>query len=260
MKRVLLLALLLAAGLAQAGRTCEEKALSTDQVERGMNLAAATARQLEASGADVVMLARAGQDLGKYGLQWSHLGFAYRDSSVTPATWRVLHKLNHCGTAEGALYRQGLGEFFMDRPFRYEAAYSVLRPELQTALLPLLSDNQQVARFNEPRYNMLAYAWGTTYQQSNQWALETLALAAKPELSHRAEAQAWARAQGYRPTDLRLSTFVRLGARISRANVAFDDHPTAQRFAGHIETVSADSMFEWLARSGLGHPAERVKP
>jgi hypothetical protein len=34
--------------------------------------------------------------------------------------------------------------------------------------------------------------------------------------------------------------------------VAFDDHPNAQRFADRIETVTADSVFDWLQRSGLG--------
>jgi hypothetical protein len=45
-----------------------------------MELAERTARRLDASGAQVVVLARAGQDLGRYGLSWSHMGFAYRDT------------------------------------------------------------------------------------------------------------------------------------------------------------------------------------
>ena len=57
-----------------------------------MALALATERALDASGADVVVLARAGQDLSAYGLRYSHLGFAYRDMlsssirSVTPTS------------------------------------------------------------------------------------------------------------------------------------------------------------------------------
>ncbi|KAB2899078.1 MAG: DUF2145 domain-containing protein, partial [Burkholderiaceae bacterium] len=37
-----------------------------------------TARALDASGAQVVVLGRAGQDLSKYGLRYSHLGWAYK--------------------------------------------------------------------------------------------------------------------------------------------------------------------------------------
>lgn len=241
---------------AHAGRPCEDKPATTRQVEQGLGLAQATLQALDASGAEVVLLARAGQDLSKYGLRWSHLGFAYRQDGV----WRVLHKLNHCGTDESALYRQGLGEFFLDNPFRYEAAFVALKPELQQALLPVLADNTRVARFDERRYSMVAYAFGTKYQQSNQWALETLAGAAAPGVVSRRAAQDWLQSQGYAPTDLHLSTLTRLGGRITRANIAFDDHPSARRFSSHIDTVTVDSMFAWLQRSGLSTPPQTVQP
>jgi len=41
-------------------------------------------------------------------------------------------------------------------------------------------------------------------------------------------------------------------ARATAANVAFDDHPSEKRFSGRIETVTVDSVFEWLQRAGLG--------
>ncbi len=257
-----LLLLLFVAGVAQAGRPCEEQPLSVLQIERGMNLAQRTAEALDASGAEVLLLARAGQDLAKYGLQWSHLGFAYRDQDAAGRpVWRVLHKLNHCGSARADLFRQGLGEFFLDRPHRYDAAYAPLAPALQRALLPLLKDRQQLARLHEPRYSMVSYAWGQTYQQSNQWALETLALAAPgaPVAADRRWAQEWLRAQGYRPSTMRLSTLSRLGARVSMAHVAFDDHPSARRFAGQIDTITVDSMFAWLPKAGLGEAATVVR-
>ncbi|WP_343624870.1 DUF2145 domain-containing protein [Roseateles puraquae] len=256
MKRALAaaaLALTLAAP-AHAGRSCEEKPPSTAQVEQGLRLAEATLRALDASGADVAVLARAGQDLSKYGLRWSHLGLAYRQDGV----WRVVHKLNHCGTDQAAVYRQGLGEFFLDNPFRYEAAFVVLKPELQQALLPVLADNTRVARFHEPRYSMVAYAFGTRYQQSNQWALETLVGAAAPGVVSRRAAQDWLQHQGYEPTDLHLSTLTRLGGRLTRANIAFDDHPSARRFSSHIDTVTVDSMFAWLQRTGLSQAPQLV--
>lgn len=258
MKRRHLLALapLALATAAHAGRSCDEKPPTTRQVEQGLNLAAATARQLDASGAQVVLLARAGQDLSKYGLTWSHVGFVYKDGG---GAWRVMHKLNHCGTDHAALYRQGLGEFFLDNPARYEAAFAVLKPELQQALLPILTDNARVARFNERRYSMVAYAFGTQYQQSNQWALETLAGAAAPNVSSRRTAQDWLRTQGYQPTDLHLSTLTRLGGRLTRANIAFDDHPSARRFSSHIDTVTVDSMFAWMQRAGLSQSPQTVQ-
>lgn len=249
------LALVLAAP-AHAGRPCETRPPTVDAVAQGLALAQRTAEALDRSGAQVLLLARAGQDLSAYDLRYSHLGFAYRDADG----WRVLHKLNHCGTAESAVYRQGLGEFFMDQPFRYEAALLPLGAELQSRLLPLLRDDAQAIRLDEPRYNMLAYPWSTLYQQSNQWAIETLALAAsEPPLDTRNEAQRWLRQRGYRPTTLHLGAFTRLGARITAANIAFDDHPAALRFNDRIQTVTVDSVFDWLARIGLGGPVTTVR-
>jgi len=258
--RAVLFALSCSANTAHAGQACEEKAADAQSVASGMSLAASTSKALDASGASVVLLARAGQDLSKYGLTYSHLGFAYRETVLGKPAWRILHKLNHCGTAQSALYRQGLGEFFLDKPYRYEAAFVTLAPELQARLLPLLKDNTRVGVLNEPRYSMVAYAWGQTYQQSNQWALETMASAAEPGVVDRKQAQAWMQLKGYQPTTLKLGPLTRLGARATAANVAFDDHPSDKRFSDRIETVTVDSVFTWLQRSGLGGAPVAVAP
>jgi hypothetical protein len=263
--RMLLAAALLAtAGAAQAGRPCEATAPSAQSVQRAMELAERTARALDASGAQVVVLARAGQNLGEWGLRWSHLGWAYREQDGEgqgdTARWRVVHKLNQCGSTRGDLYRQGLGEFFMDDLYRFEAAYAVPTPAVQAALLPVLRSNARVGQLHEPAYNMVAYPWAQAYQQSNQWAIETLALAMapaqEPAASNRQRAQAWLQFQGYEPTTLRISTAQRLGARLTAAHIAFDDHPNAKRFSSRIETVTVDSVFAWLERSRLAGPVQ----
>ena len=98
---------------------------------------------------------------------------------------------------------------------------------------------------------MVSYVWGLRYQQSNQWALETLAAAVEPSIQGREQAQAWLRFKGYQPTTLRLGPLTRLGGRVSSANVAFDDHPNDKRFSDRIETVTVDSVLEWLTRTGM---------
>jgi hypothetical protein len=259
-RHLIALVLAWATATAHAGRACEEAAPDARAFERGMALAAATAQALDRSGAQVLLLARAGQDLAKYGLKYSHLGFVYRETVNGRPGWRIVHKLNQCGTALAGIYRQGLGEFFLDQPHRYEAAFVALAPELQARLLPLLRDNTRATRLNEPRYSMVAYAWAQTYQQSNQWALETLALAAEPGVDNRRQAQAWLQFKGYEPTALALGPFTRLGARATAANISFDDHPNNKRFADRIETVTVDSVFAWLQRSGLGVAPVTVLP
>jgi hypothetical protein len=246
--KAIIAALLLAAALpAQAGRHCEARQPDADAVVRAMDLAGRTAHALNATGAEVVVIARAGQDLRKYQLRYSHLGLAYRDGN----TWRVVHKLNQCGSARADLYRQGLGEFFLDDLYEYQAGVAVPSPAVQARLLPLLRDNTRATRLHEPSYNMLAYPWATRYQQSNQWAIETLALAQDPTANTRGRAQDWLHAQGYEPTTLRIGPLTRLGARATAANIAFDDHPNSKRFSDRIETVTADSVFIWLERTGL---------
>lgn len=247
-------ALLLAATpAAQAGRSCEAKKPSTQTIERGLTLAERTLAALEASGEKVVVLARAGQDLSKYGVRYSHLGLAYREEDGKGGhVWRVLHKLNQCGSADSAIYRQGLGEFFLDDLWRFEAAWVVPTPEVQARLLALLQDQPKSLRLHHKPYSIVSYAWGQKYQQSNQWAIETLASAMEPGATSRERAQAWLQFKGYEPTTLKLGPLTRLGGRVSAANVAFDDHPGEKRFSDRIETVTVDSVFSWMQKAQLG--------
>lgn len=100
-------------------------------------------------------------------------------------------------------------------------------------------------------YSIVSYAWGRKYQQSNQWAIETLAAALDPRVNSRERAQAWLHFKGYEPTVLRLGPLTRLGGRMTAANVAFDDHPGEKRYSERIETVTVDSVFDWLRRVQL---------
>lgn len=254
------LALLLGFRPAHAGRSCEVRPATVQSLERGLTLAEHTALALDVSGAEVVVLARAGQDLSRYGLRWSHLGLAYRTQNAQGnKVWRVVHKLNTCGSAEASIYRQGLGEFFMDDPWRYEAAWVVPTPEVQRQLLPLLQNNTRAIQLHRKPYSIVSYAWGQTYQQSNQWAIETLAVAMEPTIHSAQQAQAWLQFKDYRPSTLNIGPLTRLGARMTAANVAFDDHPNEKRFADRIETVTVDSVFDWMQRAGLSGTVQRLR-
>lgn len=237
---------------AIAGRACEQTSVSPENFIRALTLAERAYQQLqlayEQNNTKVVVIARAGQDLTKYGLRYSHLGWAYRSNE---GKWKILHKLNHCGTAESAIYLHGLAEFFLDDLWRYEAVWSELSPQLQTPMLGALNDSEARLKMHEPAYSMVSYPWATRYQQSNQWAIETLALAAELSIKTRAQAQAWLKFKDYNPSMLQIGTMTRLGARVGMANVAFDDHPNQQRFAGQIETVTVDSVLKWLETSGM---------
>ena len=67
------------------------------------------------------------------------------------------------------------------------------------------------------------------------------------------------RLRGFTPTVLHLGPLTRLGARATRANIAFDDHPDNKRWNDRIETVSADSVFDWLAAASLAGAVQELR-
>lgn len=234
--------LALAASLpATAGQPCEERPLAPHEVVLSMDLAQRTVEVLDASGAEAALVSRAGQDLSRYRLRYSHMGIAVRDHPK--GRWTVVHALNDCGSAVSQLYDEGMGNFFLTDLYRHEAQLVIPGPALQQKLARVAAGRTAV-RLHEPKYNMLSYVYSTRYQNSNQWVLETLAAAAAPagQVETRQEAQKWLRSIGFQPPTVEVPAAVRLGARMFRANVAFDDHPVDRRMAGQIDTVSTDAV------------------
>ena len=242
----LLLILLLACSVnsAYAGRVCEPAKMSGASFIAAMNLADKTRAALDASNAQVALLARVGQDLSRHGLRYSHMAYVWRDGPN--GRWTVVHELNHCGTAQSALYQQGLGNFFLDNLFAYEALIVIPPPQSQARLVSMLASATPL-RMHRARYNMLAYAFSTEYQNSNQWVLEAYAAASSElQISDRSQAQAWLKLAGYRPITVHVPAGQRLGARLFSANIAFDDHPFGRRAAGQIDTVTVESVLRFV--------------
>jgi hypothetical protein len=231
---------------AFAGQSCEDKPLGVAEARKSFGLALKVREALDQSGAQVALLGRVGQDISKYGLHYSHVGFVWRDHPE--GRWLSVHLLNECGTAVSNLYSQGLANFFADDMVAWDALLLIPSPEVQQRLAAHLN-GEEVLRLHQARYNMVAYPFSSQYQNSNQWALEILAesLAGK-SFARREEAQRWLKEAGYRPSTLKIPMLTRLGGRMFKANVAFDDHPTDRRMAGQIDTVTVDSIADFLSR------------
>jgi hypothetical protein len=239
----LLCGVLLAANV-WAGRPCTEFKPDPGTVKKALLLADRTKSALEESGAEVALIARVGQDLSKYQLRYSHFGFVVKHHPA--GRWTVVHELNLCGSQESGIYAEGLGNFFLDDMFAYETLVLVPDAGTQRRLAGMLASEQPLALHALP-YNMLAFAYSTRYQNSNQWALEVYAAAGHDSATvTREQAQAWLKAAGYRPSTVQIDTMTRLGARMFRANIAFDDHPFDRRMAGQIDTVTVDSVFRFV--------------
>lgn len=197
---------------------------------------------------NVVVLGRMGQDLSEYHLRYSHAGFAYRERAGAP--WRIAHLLNECGTAQSDLWYEGLGNFFLDDLFRFDTLLLIPPEPIADALLTRIQQPKTLRSLFDPHYNMIAFPFSTRYQNSNAWVLETIvsAQAKDTPIGNREQAQAWLKTAGYQPSELRISALTRLGGRLFKANVAFDDHPDELRYAGRINAVTVDSLLDFLTR------------
>lgn len=250
--RRLIVTLLLACtiGVAHAGTACQPKKTDAVTFVKAMRLAEQTRINLDASGAKVALIARVGRDLSRYHLRYSHLAFVVRDHPK--GAWTVVHELNECGTDRSDLYDQGLGNFFLDDLFAYDAAIVIPSPASQARLAQVLA-TRVPQQLHSRRYNMLSYAWSTQYQNSNQWVLETYAAASSGlPVADRTQAQAWLRLAGFRPLTVNVSAGERLGARMFSANVSFDDHPFGRRMAGQIDTVTVESIMNFVRQRDPG--------
>ena len=71
--------LLASACAANAGRPCTEKELDAKTLLNALELGQKVKDALDATGAEIVLIARVGQDLSKYHLRYSHIAIVWRD-------------------------------------------------------------------------------------------------------------------------------------------------------------------------------------
>jgi hypothetical protein len=239
------------AGDALAGRACEDQPATIERTAAAFDTASKLANTLDASGQHLAILARRGQDLDKYGLRFSHAGFAMK----TQGEWVVYHELNLCGSATSKLFSQGLAEFFADDLVSNETAVVIPEPWLQDRLVQLLTSKDELFRMYQPAYSAVAYPFSTKYQNSNGWLLETYARAASDVmLPSREEAQAWMKVACYKPSVLDVGAMTRLGGRMFTQNVFFDDHPSELRWNGKITVNTGDAVLHFVATRGVAQP------
>jgi hypothetical protein len=233
---------------AFAGKNCEITAQKTNVVEVAVKSAVNLHDILDQTGAKVVLISRVGKNLSQYGIKYSHVGFAYKTPNNV---WQIFHELNSCGSDQSSLYIEGLANFFLDDMFSYDSKIFIPSESVQNNLYTLLVEQpESVKSLHENHYNMLAWPFSTKYQNSNQWVLEVVAqaLSSDSSITNREQAQEWLKNNGFKPHFLELGTFTRLGARIFKENIAFDDQPFNQRMAGHIGTITVDSVFDFISK------------
>lgn len=240
--RALFFACLLTTGAANAGTNCREVVPSPQLVVEAAQTALRVVAALDEGDAPVALVARAGTDLSKHGLHYSHVGFALRDHA--DGRWTVVHLLNGCGTATSSLYAEGLVNFFADDLVNQDVRIVWLRDDRAQALAALLLDDARAASMHDPDYNLIARPDGLRWQNSTGWVLDMLGAAYGA--STRADAQRFVREQGFQADRIRIPYGKRIAGGLFAANVDFTDHSIATRLGGEYPVVTVRSIFRWL--------------
>jgi len=249
--------LLSATGAAWAGLPtfCERpRAITAAEQDRVLRFAGAVKAELERSGTRVALIARAGVDLSRFGLVYSHAGIALKDNPGSP--WGVRQLYYACDEGRPRLFDQGISGFALgaDAPGHGHVSLLFLPEEQGAPLEKAALDKPLALSLLAGQYSANAYAFSTRYQNCNQWVAELLASAWGGIDAHgdgkqhpRAQAQDWLRAQGYAAGPVRISSHLLMFAGQFVPLVHMNDHPIEDIHALSLK-VSIPASIESFVR------------
>lgn len=243
---------------------CEAEQQTVDQIQKAALAGSRLVHALEASDAQVALVGRIGTDQTKRGIRYTHVGLSLRDHPQGP--WHFVHLLNDCGTARSSLFDDGPMNFFLERPFSYDAWIVIPTRSVQQALLALLESGIDHT-IHHPSYSAIAHPFKVRHQNSNQWVLELLGLAFDRDAERtRLGAQAALQRLGYEPARIKLGFFERIGAR-RKKNVKLREHRLGELRSGGAPYVSVRSIVQFLERQSaisesfeIGHESGQQRP
>jgi hypothetical protein len=204
-----------------------DKVTAADQ-DRVLRFAAAVKDELARSGSSLALVARAGLDLSRFGLLFSHAGIALKDNPGGP--WAVRQLYYACDESRPRLFDQGMSGFVLGADAPTHGHVALLFPPAEDAaqLERAALDNRLALALLGGQYSANAYAFGTRYQNCNQWVAELMAFAwgrLAASDAPRVQAQAWLRAQGYAATPVRIPSHWLMFAGQFVPLVHVGDHP-----------------------------------
>jgi len=231
---------------------CErEREISATEQDRVLRFAAVVKQELARSGARVALVARAGVDLSRFDLLYSHAGIALRDNPGGP--WAVRQLYYACDDARPHLFDQGVSGFALgaDAPAKGHIAMLFLPDEDSALLEQAALDKRTALALLAGKYSANAYAWDTRYQNCNQWVAEMLASAWGRIDGHgdtRAHAQAWLRAQDYVAGPVRVPSHWMMFAGQFVPLLHVDDHPVDDLHALALQVSVPASIEAFVQR------------
>jgi hypothetical protein len=204
-----------------------DKVTAADQ-DRVLRFAAAVKDELARSGGSLALVARAGLDLSRFGLLYSHAGIALKNNPGGP--WAVRQLYYACDESRPRLFDQGMSGFVLgaDAPTHGHVALLFPPDETSAQLERAALDKPLALALLGERYSANAYAFGTRYQNCNQWVAELLAIAwgrLDASSAPRVRAQAWLRAHDYAATPVAIPSHWLMFAGQFVPLVHVGDHP-----------------------------------
>lgn len=245
-----------------AGKSCEDSNLLQEEVVLKATNASQklieAANLLSPDGSKVFLIGRRGQNLDEYKIKYSHGGYLMKNNG----NWEIFHELNECSSDKSNLYNEGILNFFLDDLYKYDSIIIAFDDKTTESLRQVLSNKDLLKQSHNPRYNLVSYPFSSKYQNSNGWLLEVMAKALakneNKEIKNHEEFINYIKQLGYEPDVLNLGMFKRLGGRMFKANIAFDDQPFDERMAGHIRTYTFDGLFKFFKNKNIVYQSMEI--
>ena len=234
---------------------CERgKQTSAADQDRVLRFAGAIKQELERSGSGVALVARAGLDLSRFGLLYSHAGVALKDDP--DGSWTVRQLYYACEESRPRLFDQGIAGFALGADAPGNGHVSLVFPGDEDAaqLERAARDKPTALALLAGRYSANAYAFGTRYQNCNQWVAELLASAwghlddQGAADAARERAQAWLRAQGYTAGPVKVPSHWMMFAGQFVPLVHVGDHPLDDVYALALRVSVPASIEDFVHR------------
>lgn len=228
---------------------CERSTdISAAEQDRVLRFAGAVKDELARSGSRVAVIARAGLDLSRFGLLYSHAGIALRDNPGGP--WAVRQLYYACEESRPQLFDQGISGFALgaEAPSRGHIALLFPPEEGAASLAHAALDKRLALSLLGGKYSANAYAFGTRYQNCNGWVAELIASAwGRLDTGEHARehAQQWLREQGYTAGPVKIPSHWLMFAGQFVPLVHLNDHPLddAHALALHVSVPASIEAF-----------------
>jgi hypothetical protein len=249
--------MLCASAAASAGipTFCERgKQVGAADQDRVLRFAGAVKQELERSGQPVALISRAGLDLSRFGLLYSHSGVALKEAD---SGWSVRQLYYACEESRPRLFDQGVAGFALgaDAPGQGHVSLVFLDDENGALLERAAEDKRLALALLAGQYSANAYAFGTRYQNCNQWVAEILASAwgrldGTPERNKapRERAQEWLREQGYAAGPVKVPSHWLMFAGQFVPLLHVGDHPVDDIYAMALRVSVPASIEDFVRR------------